>query len=315
MARKIVIIPEFASSHLLKCWIPNVIDSIEPDIIIINSGLFPNGPENKGQIDQAFRYKWCYKDTDAGFDYNDTLNIATKWTIERHNENDRIPHIECRIIDYDDSDVNKCFIKAISMPEIFAEGDIIMPLEPDAFHLEVDSKKIQNAIDKLEIGQGIQTKWVDFLETQFYTEAINRIQPKYRRFAYRFDNMENYKTVMSGFTSQNYSRLQKCDDFTTFHYPWFVYDKWKQLRYDLIYRSDPNYWKEFDKGLNEIRLHSEEYVYGVPSGNAVEERMMIRPTLPDKIIIRPSRSDEGRYAKSIDVQHPEAIKSHPNFVK
>lgn len=68
--RKIIIIPSFASSHLLKCSIPNWIDVLEPDIIVINEGLFPEGPENKGHIDDEFRKKWCYKDTNAGFDFD-----------------------------------------------------------------------------------------------------------------------------------------------------------------------------------------------------------------------------------------------------
>ena len=304
MSRKIVIIPSFASSHFLKCWIPNVIESINPDVIIINEGLFPNGPENKGHIDQAFREKWCYKDTNAGFDYDDTLEIVSNWTIDRYNGNEKVPHIECRIINYDDPDVNNCFVKAITMPEIFGVGDVIFPLEPDAFHREVNNKKIQDAIDRLDIGQGIQTKWVDFLETQYYTEAINLVQPKYRRFAYRFDNMENYKSAMSGFMSQNYSRLQKCDDFITYHYPWFVYDKWKELRYELIHRSDPQYWKDFDDGLQEIR-QSSKWINDF--GKVMDYQ--------DKIVIRPSRQDEGRYAKFIDIEHPEAIKNHPNFIK
>ena len=37
--------------------------------------------------------------------------------------------------------------------------------------------------------------------------------------------------------------------------------------------------------------------------------------IPERITIRPSRQDAGRYAQFIDVEHPEAIKNHPNYVR
>lgn len=298
--RKIVIIPSFADHHLLKCWIPNVIEVIDPDEIIINCGLFPRGPENRTPIDSSFRNRWCYNDTNAGFDYPDVLALC---------EGDE--RISVKIMDYTDQDCNSCFIQAISdfggnEPEV---GTIIFPLEPDAFHHEVDKEKIHAILSQLKPGEGIATKWVDFLETQYYTEGVNITTPKYRRFAYCYDNMENYKAAMSGFMSQNYTRLKKIDDFMTFHYPWFQSEPYKTLRFELIHRSNSDYWKSFDGGLDEIRLESESYYHAHVHGYFGEM------PVPDKIIIRPSRSDESRYAKFIDISHPKHIFEHLNFVK
>lgn len=316
MSRKIVIIPLFASAHFLKCWIPNVIDVIDPDVIIINEGLMPNGPENKTQIDDEFRKKWCYKNTNAGFDWEETREIVTG------NYWGKRPLIICGIVDYDAADANQCFLDAIStfpaneywstIPEV---GDVILPLEPDAFHHEMDKDKIAELVSQLKPGEGIQTRWTDFLETQYYTEGINVSKPKYRRFAYCFDNMENYKAAMSGFMSQNYPRLRKVDDFITYHYCWFQPEPYKQLRYELIYRSNPQYWKDFDAGLREIRDMSEQLVNDYKSGDIdiLHPRSLLAGNRD--ITIRPSRTDEGRYAKFIDIDHPKHIRSHPNFVK
>lgn len=309
--KRIVICPSFASAHFLKCWIPNVIDVIDPDVIIINEGLMPQGPENKTRIDNDFRKRWCYNK------HNYTFNVGFDWDILGMYIDPYInsgKQLYVQPIEFKSKDANECFLESITkfgpQHNFPVVGDIIFPLEPDAFHHEVDKQKIHDRVSQLKPGEGISTKWVDFLETQYYTEGINLVQPKYRRFAYCYDNMENYKAAMSGFMSQNYARLQKVDDFITYHYCWFQPEPYKTLRFELIHRPD-GYWNDFQNGLNMIRweteLHSSQSTWGTS-----RERENYPPT---KIVIRPSRSDEGRYAKFIDVSHPKHIQEHPNFVK
>ena len=314
--RKFVICPTFAESHLIGLHLDNMISTLSPDVIVYNEGLFPQGPENKGHIDDAFIAKWGieFENKVIGFDWKDTL--ATLRHCNGHSNRKssdplKYPHQwRWHTMEYDNLSADECFIKAMSYSTTdnpgnwdISYGDIIFLLEPDAFIHEGDVEFINNLLNDLQPGEGISCKWVDFLETQYYTEAINLVQPKYRRFAYRFDNMENYKSAINGFTSQNYTKLKKADEFFIRHYAWFRPDPWKQLRYDLIHRSDPQYWKDFDEGLKNIRQHS--------------ENLWISEQQPEwkRIVIRPSRSDEGRYAKFIDIEHPEAIKKHPNFVK
>lgn len=318
--RKIIILPSFASSHFLKCSIPNWISVLEPDIIIINSGLFPDGPENKGYIDDEFRKKWCYEEdgmqTPMGFDWSETSKIVYDY---QYSQDGIKPLISSMGLNYKSSDANECFITAIStfqpnligrdgkycFPEV---GDIIFPLEPDVLFHENDKEKIQRLISELKPGEGIQCVWKDFLQTQFYVEAINESNPKWRRFCYSFDNMTNYRSAMDAFMTQNYSKLKKTTEFLAWHYPWFVEGKFKQLRFDLIYRSDENYWKQFDAGLEWIKLKSEIFVKRQQKGNLKYQE-------PEDIVIRPSRNDAGRFATFVNVSHPNSIKSHPNFIK
>lgn len=300
-ARKIVIIPSFASSHFLKCWIPNIIEILEPNIIVINESVFPNGPENKGQIDTVeFRKKYHFKETNLGFDISLTEDICSKYD-----------EVHTFGMQFTSNDVNECFVQSMTSFHGFEpeSGDIIFTLEPDALLFEGDKVIIHEEISKLKPGQGLKCLWRDYLETQYYCEAINEIQPKHRRFAYCFDNLENYKKSIDGFMSQNYPLLQFTDKFWVRHYPWFCYSKWKELRYDLIYRSDPQYWKDFENGLHEIRRYSENPVW------KKNEDATVNIHYPEKIMIRPSRQDEGRWAKFIDVPHPKHIQNHPNFVK
>lgn len=315
-----------------------MLDVLEPDIIVINEGLFPSGPENKGHIDsKEFREKYLhlafqgnelnnmfdssrnfnlFNDCNVGFDFKETLNLVNQY-------NDR-----CQITlgspNYENLQADECFLRSMTSfgfdLDSFVElepntGDIIFTLEPDAFLFEGDKEVIQEEISKLKPGQGLKCMWRDFLETQFYCEAINEVQPKHRRFCYCWDNLENYRQAIDGFMSQSYPKLQFTDKFWIRHYPWFVHDKWKELRYELIYRSDPKYWKDFEKGLNTIRTLTQEYLEH--SGLISQWKTNTPGKHWDgwKVEMRPSRQDEGRWAKFIDVEHPKHIQSHPNYVK
>lgn len=225
------------------------------------------------------------------------------------------------LLDYvypSDSDSTSCFKTAISLNgrliEYVTTNDIVIVIEPDAFLLEADVDIIEHELSMLKPGDGLRCVWRDFLETQYYCENINEHQPKWRRFAYCWDNLENFIERMgSGFTSQNYPALKKTESFFIRHYCWFQPGPYKQLRYELIYRSNPQYWTDFDDGLLEIRKNSTRWCNfnKTPIANTIQ----IVDIKEDKIVIRPSRTDESRFAKFIDIDHPKHIQSHPCWVK
>lgn len=306
--KKIIIIPTFASSHFLKCWLPNINETLHPDQIFIVEGLMPNGPENKGNLGDSFYRNFTYHKTgyfkpQCGFDWEETVQICSKFK-------------NVMLLDYmypPDYDSTSCFKTAISLNgrliEYVTTNDIVIVIEPDAFLLEADVYIIEHELSMLKPGDGLRCVWRDFLETQYYCENINEHQPKWRRFAYCWDNLENFIERMgSGFTSQNYPALKKTESFFIRHYCWFQPEPYKQLRYELIYRSNPQYWKDFDGGLTEIRRRSTEY-------KKWEIGQLDEMPNVQRVTIRPSRTDEGRYAKFINIDHPKHIQSHPNFVK
>ena len=66
--KKIVIVPVFCEAHLVRFQIPNIIDTIDPDVIIYNEGMFPAGPESTTDMATDFKDKYTL-DGKRGFDY------------------------------------------------------------------------------------------------------------------------------------------------------------------------------------------------------------------------------------------------------
>lgn len=298
--KKLVSVTAFAEFHLLECLIPNIIQIINPDKIIISEGKMPLGPENKGfGNEDDFNQKWTFEGNGiVGFDWLKTKSLEEKYK----------GLVEVVEMNYDSNlSATECYIQSISNiePEL---GDLCFCLESDSFLYEGDHGLIWDELEQLKIGEGLSVKYVDFLQTQFFTENVNISSPKFRRFVYKFDNLENYQRKMGqGYLTQNYPELKKVDSFFIRHYAWFRPNEYKQLRYDLIKRND-DYWKNFDIGLEWIKLKSEIFVKRQNKGN-------LRYEEPDPVMIRPSRTDEGRYAKFINISHPKHIENHPNWIK
>ena len=70
MNKRIVIIPVFCDTHFIKYQIPNIIDTINPDVIIYNEGMFPVGPESCTAVNDKFLKKYTLNGGGKrGFDY------------------------------------------------------------------------------------------------------------------------------------------------------------------------------------------------------------------------------------------------------
>lgn len=291
-------ITSFAEFHLLECLIPNIIEIITPNKIIISEGKMPIGPENKGFHNvNEFNQNWTFEGNGiVGFDWLKTKSLEEKYK----------GLVEVREMNYDSNlTATQCYIQSITLEE-FEVGDKIYCFESDSFLYEGDIEKINQEVENLNVGEGLTIKYVDFLESQFYTENINIQTPKYRRFVYKFDNINNFQRKMGeGYLTQNYSELKRVESFFMRHYCWFRPNKYKQLRYDLIKRND-QYWKDFESGLQQIKNVSKAYLVNDVTKWHFDDH---------KILIRPSRTDEARWASFIDIPHPKHIQSHPNFVK
>jgi hypothetical protein len=298
MSKRIVIIPNFGESHLIKCQIPNLVETINPDIVIYNEGLFPNGPESKTLITEDFRSKYCYKDTNLAWDTLETQDIIKN--AQQTYPNIKWIHNEMKF--KDGMTASEAYTYSVSNWEelgINVEyGDYIFPYEPDIFHLESDKDALNSAILFLQPDEGFKTVWLDFLETQYYVEKCNNPyeggQIKGRKIAVRYGTDSFYKHVMMQCESMDYSMLRTAN-ILTYHYNWFRFDKNKELRYDQIVRRS-EYWKEFENGLQLIKYNSIN-------------------NIQNEIVLRPSRNDITRFASYINIEHPNAIKDHYNFIK
>jgi hypothetical protein len=291
MHKKIVIIPCFGEGHFTKLQIENLVNTINPDYIIFNEGLFPSGPENKGGIDVNFQTEFCYENTNLAWDTK-----LVQSSIKEAQE--LFPNIKIiwNQMNYETSDANICYVEAVSnFKELgieINEGDIIFPLEGDVFFHENDIALLNEYLENLKPNEGLQAPYVDFMENQYYVEgtALNPNTIHYRRIAIKFGTWDYYKSIVVNFMSQRYP-LTVFPKYI-FHYAWWRPGKYKQLRVAQL-RRDVEYHNNFLAGLE-----------------------LAKQCKDVNIVIRPNRSesDPNRYICKIDIQHPKEIINHPNYI-
>ena len=204
--KKIVIAPVFCETHLIKYQISNIIDTINPDYIIYNEGMFPFGPEGNTQTDENFVKNYTL-DGHRGFDYEELKEVI-------RNAQEKYPNTKIIL-----NEIN--YPNGLTAPECYAmacsnfselgiqieKGDYIFPFEGDVFHLESAKEEIAGYMSQLEPDSGFRTIWLDFMETQNYVEKKNLIGWKdgtgrSRRVCVRFGTWEFYKNILLNFMTQ-----------------------------------------------------------------------------------------------------------------
>jgi len=297
MSKKIVIVPVFCETHLIKLQIDNIFNTINPDILIYNEGMFPHGPESCTNM-SGFKEKYTLNgEGKRGFDYPELQEIIFESQKKYSDKKIILNEME---YDPNEKSATQHYIKACSnFKDLNIEinvGDYIFPFEGDVFHLESEKNAIQSYMDQLQPNTGFRSIWIDFVENQFYAE-MKSLKPFFkneegssRKICIRFGDMKYYKSVVGNFESRNYTNLYSTD-LVTYHYAWFRYDKYLQLRYDQLNR--PNYyWKYFNDAIRYIK----EFKYA-------------------KICNKPDKTGTYRYVLAVELKHPEAIKTHPNYIK
>ena len=297
--KKIVIIPVFCESHLIKYQIPNIIDTIDPDIIIYNEGMFPCGPEGKTNVTEKFITEYTL-DGHRGFDFNELETIIKDAQLKYPDKT-----IILNKINYPESMTSapECYYYACSnFKELGVDinvSDCIFPLEGDVFHHENSKQEIQGYIEQLHPDSGFKSIWIDFLETQYYCERVT-LQPlldnregRHRRVCIKYGTEEFYKNVLLNFMTQRYDMLHHTD-LITYHYAWWRPGKYANLRADQLNR-DVRYRQQMANALQEIR----------------DAKNLTRTD----IVIRPDSTDISRWASYVEMTHPKHVHEHENFIK
>lgn len=293
MQKRIVIIPCFGEAHFTALQIDNLVDTLKPTHIIYNEGLFPKGPENKGGVDNVFKDKFCYKDTNLAWDTEELQTIITQ---AQEKYLDTV--IKWNPVDYSDIDANNCFVHSVSNFSKFdidiQKGDLIFPLEGDVFFHSNDVELLEKFCNDLKPDEGLQAPYLDFMENQYYIEAesLDPQRVHKRRIVIKFGTWEYYKEVVSNFTSQKYPQLKIFPRYI-FHYAWWRPGKYRELRFNQLIRPK-QYSNNFKKGLDQAR----------------ENKL-------NDIVIRPDRHEKDplRYITRINIDHPEHIKKHINYIQ
>ena len=300
--KKIVIIPVFCESHLIEFQIPNIIDTINPDYIIYNEGMFPSGPESSTNVSKDFLDQYTL-DGKRGFDF-DELKLIIEKAQKKYKDTKII--LNEMSFPKDMHDAPLCYYTACSNFEDLGikieEGDLIYPLEGDVFHHESSKVYFENILDKLNPNSGFRSIWIDFLETPYYAEKCTlkhflkpewKGQFKSRKICIKYGTQDFYKEVLLNFMTQKYPMLHS-SDLITYHYAWWRPEKFKQLRYDQLNR-DPAYWNSFEEGLKLIA-----------KSKGSKQDITIRPSHPPHMT--------HHWASYIDIEHPKHVKDHPNYI-
>tara|TARA_R110000824_G_scaffold236941_3_gene425725 strand:+ start:107 stop:1087 length:981 start_codon:yes stop_codon:yes gene_type:complete len=299
--KKIVIMPTFCEAHMIKCQIPNIIDTIDPDYIIYNEGMFPIGPENGTNVTDKFLLDYTLGGK-QGFDFNELKTIVDEAQIKYPNTK-----IILNKMEYPKGmvDVIDCWYEACSNFSQFGikiqKGDYIFPYEADVFHHEEAKNEIEGYMQQLQPNQGFRSKWIDFVENQNYAEKRTlkpflledpgwEDQGRSRRICIKFGDWEWYKHVLKGLMTQQYPMLFPTD-LVTYHYSWLRPGKYKNLRHDQLNRH-PMYWKQYQNGVEKIY----DYKY---------LDIDVRPSMGENAI-----ESTHRYIRFFDINHPKHIKSH-----
>jgi len=300
--KKIVIIPTFCDSHLIRYQIDNLMETINPDYIVYNEGLFPRGPESNTLITKDFLEEYTL-DGRRGFDFNELEEIININQKKYPQTNIILNKMEypLNIVDAPQCATYACTnFKELGIN--IKEGDYIFPLEGDVFHHQDSKEEIEGYLNQLTPNSGFKSIWIDFMETQFYAEKktldpfINNIDKggRRRKVCVRYGDMKFLKNVLSNFMTQQYPMLHPTP-LITYHYPWWKPGKFKELRYNLINR-EKSYHKHFDNVLTQIRKH----------GKDTKDDIVLRPSLPESRL--------SRYVSHIEIDHPKHIKQHPNYI-
>lgn len=291
--KRIVVVPCFGEGHFIELQLQNLIDNLNPTHIIYNEGLFPQGPENKGGMNEDFKSTFCYKDTNLGWD---TELIQS--TIKKYQE--KYPEIDIiwKNVEYKEADAAYCYTHAVSnFDELGIEiqqGDIIFPLEGDVFFHENDIELLNSMIDELKPDEGLQAPFLDFWQNQYYTEgdSLNQDLIRKRRIVMKFGTWEFYKNVVLNFSKEKYPQLKLFPRYI-FHYSWWRPGKYLELRFKQLVRP-AQYHQDMREALELAKEGKKEFID-------------LRKDRPVNML--------ARYLAKIDIDHPSHAKKHPNYIK
>lgn len=299
MNRKIVIVPTFCDAHIIKFQIDNIINVINPDVLIYNECMWPSGPENFNNMSQEFVKKYCKPNTNMGFD-SDELNEII---VEKNKIYNNVEIIHNRNIPIKSKDANVSYVEAVSYfgnssIKNFEKGDVIFPYEADVFLHIKDKKRLEEEIENLKEDESIKTRWVDFIGTQYYTEKQNHPNSnkiRSRKLCIKFGSYDFYKLVNMNCLGQNYS-MCKFVDIMTYHYNWFrPVGKYKNFRYEQLKRR-AGYWETCE--------------------TAIQKAIQLKNSTKEDIRFRNSdKNNDSSWISYVELEHPVEIQDHPCFLK
>jgi hypothetical protein len=149
---------------------------LEPDLIILNEGLFPKGPEANIVLDD--NYLMCYtSDGKRSFDIDKIKEIVGTYNNVVLNE-----------MDYSDIDPSKAYGYSLiyGLQDDLKKNDLIFPLEVDVFFHEKDKENINDLLNIIDIASTVEY-------IRLFSPCIELLPRKRRKFVFKWGDGEFYK--------------------------------------------------------------------------------------------------------------------------
>jgi hypothetical protein len=283
--KKIIIAPVFNEGCFIDQWIPNVCDIVEPNMVILNEGMFPQGPENSSKFTKEYLKKYTSDGKRRSFD----LHKIHK-ALEKYHKVYTNTHFVLNTMMYPEGLLTRDAYYAaytLGVPPDLDENDIVLPMELDAFLHQDDKETLHKAF---EVHSSAMVG-VAMLKRYWMSPFVRMVGDKIRKLFVKWGNGTTLKQVAMRNFDDSYHQMSILYPVRLYHYEWVRTGKYLQFRKDTF---------------TPIRTWSEEQV----SWDEFAENHVIK----EGIYPVPNRGVHMTLNESCE-DHPEHFKQNPLYKK
>lgn len=244
--KRIVILPIFNEAHFLPYFIKNVKEVIEPDLIIMNEGMFPRGPESRGVNDRYIKEFTYNGDGKRSFDIEEVREIVKEHSNVTLNE-----------MEYGDITTQEAYVKAFThgIPDDLQADAAVFLTEADVFIHEGDKTLLNEIVAHMPNEEVITAAFL-----RFFISPFVRILPnKERRIVLKYgDGSLLHKVASDNFLDSYLRRYATHCELRVFHYEWIRPGKYyfaRRGQFDNKFKRNPLVLEMHDRCKEQIDAH------------------------------------------------------------
>ena len=255
---KVVILPIFNEGCFLPYWVPNICDIVEPDLIILNEGLFPRGVEDDTKYKESFYTKFT-KDGHS-FDIEEVERLLTVF--------DKVyPDVEFQLnlMDYPkDFYTGDAYYTAYTygLPKDLKADDIVLPIEADLFFHEDDKEYLHQMMKEHDD----ESPAMSMFQRYFVSPFIRIYPDKPRKIFCKWGDGNVYHATVRDNFSETYQKRGTVYPIRAYHFEWVRgTGKYWDARMQMFMQSRSKEMMDWHQGAQE-----EIYRCGKPPNFTVE---------------------------------------------
>lgn len=294
---RVVILPIFNEGHLIPLFLQNMHEVVKADLVIMNEGFWPTGPEGDVEFTQDFLDE--YVPNGRSFDL-ESVKESVFGAQKKYPDMDVVLN---EIVHPAGAPTEDCERLAYSygLPSMKPD-DVVFILGADEFIHEKQADLLTYWINQTEPNRGILAQ-----PFRFTASPKVMVVPAFPlRLCMKWGDGSAYRTVFSdyGFVgppcypggyAEDGPKFDERLDLNIYHYEWLRPDKYFDFRMGQLNRHD-DFWEKWIKAMRYVRKHHSAPTEDDNNIKGVRHRVHLEDV-----------SD-----KDIDF-HPEAIRNHRLF--